>query len=221
MAKSKIIKELAKSQVDLESIMKQLKILLLDLGKDDYIEWINHELQGYPTNEDLPEYRRCGGVLKGSFLNGWTQCTEISIPLVDDTPDEVRRFTSKVYFTEGISALKQLQSGSGMITVSMPGDVLPYIQKYSAVSMTCLFSAKVEVSEIAVTRILSIIENKVMDILLLLEKEFGCLDDLDLNISGTSDMDIEKVKSDISLIIYDKHIELGNNNTIKNSDIIT
>ncbi len=219
MAKSKMLKEFAQNKIDLESLLKQLKLLLTDLGKEDLIEWVNYEIEGYPNDDKLPEYRKYPGILKGTFLNYNTQCKNVPIPLKPDTPDVVKEHTRNVFFREGVSALGKLKDSSGSVYMSIPGDLLLPIQKYSAVSMTYLMSAGIEVSDTVPYSILSTIENKAMDILLLLEKEFGCLDDLSIDLSQTDNQEIDRIAKSITVVIYDNHIEIGDQNTIKNSTL--
>lgn len=217
MAKSELIKDFARNKLDLESALKQLKLLLIDLNKQELVDWVNYELQGYPENVELPSYRLYGGNLKGTFLNYNTKCSNVPIPLRNDIPEVIKECTEKVHFRESISSLKRLQSADGRVNLSIPGNLLPSIQGCAAVSMTYLMSACIEVSDIAVTEIISTVENKIMDILIALEAEFGVLDSLDIDLSGTKDKDIEKTRQIICNIIYDNHIEIGNNNKIKDS----
>ena len=217
MAKSELIKDLARNKIDLESALKQLKLLLIDLNKKELVNWVDYELQGYPDDVELPTYRLYSGSLKGTFLNYHTQCSNGPIPLKSDTPEVIKEYTEKVQFRESISSLKRLQSAEGRVQLSIPGNLLPSIQGCAAVSMTYLMSACIEVSDITVTEIISTVENKILDIFIALEDEFGVLDDLDIDLSNSKDRDIKKTQQIIYNIIYDNHIEIGNNNKIKNS----
>lgn len=217
MAKSRIIKELAKNEIELVSVLKQLKLILVDLNKPELVKWVNSELQGYNEISEVPDYRCYTGNLRGTFLNYRVKCNNTPIVLRNDIPDEIKEYVEKVRFREGVNSLKQLQSSKGKITFSLPGNILPYIQKYAAVSMTYLVSAYIEISDIAITNILSNVENKVMDILIVLENEFGPLDDLDIDVQSIEKAKVDKMKNIIINIIYDKHIEIGDNNKIKDS----
>jgi len=217
MVKSKLIKDFARNTIDLESALKQLKLLLVDLNKKELVDWVNYELQGYPENVEIPSYRTHSGSLKGTFLNFNTQCKNVPIPLKTDTPGEIKEYTEKVRFKESISSLKRLQLGKGQVELSLPGNLLPSIQMCSAVSMTYLMSASIQISDIAITEILSTVENKIMDIFIALEEEFGPLDNLEIDLSNSDDNDIQKTQKIIYNIIYDNHIEIGDNNKIKNS----
>ena len=64
------------------------------------------------------------------------------------------------------------------------------------------------------------IESKLLDILYFLEKQFGNLDDLDIDIESKSDEELERIINHIYVMIYnDNSVTLGNNNKIKDSNI--
>ena len=60
-----------------------------------------------------------------------------------------------------------------------------------------------------------------METLLFLEKEFGCLDNLDIDISSKNEVEIKSIVYQIQVNLYDNSISIGDNNKIKNSDILT
>ena len=60
-----------------------------------------------------------------------------------------------------------------------------------------------------------------MDTLLLLENEFGNLDDLEIDISSKTPNERDTIIQKIYITLYDNSISIGDNNKIKNSDIIT
>ena len=63
-------------------------------------------------------------------------------------------------------------------------------------------SARVEVSTHNLSNIISIIENRLLDSLLLLEKEFGNLDNLDIDTSGKSSSEIEEIANKITVLVF-------------------
>lgn len=87
-------------------------------------------------------------------------------------------------------------------------------------SMTALLGAHVNVSSAAIPRIFSEVDNKVLDILMLLEKEFGNLDDLDIDLSEKSEQEVKDIQKQIIVYIYnDNSISIGNDNQIEESVI--
>ena len=81
-------------------------------------------------------------------------------------------------------------------------------------------SARVVVSEHIISNIFSTIENKLLDLLLILEKEFGSLDELDIDITTKSEEEIKDINNRILVLIYnDNSVSMGDGNKIKESTI--
>ena len=59
-----------------------------------------------------------------------------------------------------------------------------------------------------------------LDVLLLLEKEFGNLDDLDIDLTSKSNDEIQNIASNIMILLYnDNSIVVGDNNRMKDTSI--
>lgn len=68
----------------------------------------------------------------------------------------------------------------------------------------------------------SFFENRLLDALLLLEKEFGILDDLDIDTTVKSPEEIQTIARQIYVIVYnDQSVHIGDGNRIKDTDIST
>lgn len=79
---------------------------------------------------------------------------------------------------------------------------------------------RVEVGNQVIDNVLSNIESRLIDVLVNLEREFGLLDDLDIDTSEKNLADIEKITNRIEVIMYtDNSINIGDGNTIKSSEI--
>lgn len=220
MAKSQIIKELASGKVTIDIALKQLKVLLSEFHRPELLKWANSELQGYNDKEQLPDYRIIVGNLLGNFLNYRTKCTSVGIPLRSDAPETLVEMCTKVNIYDSISALQILLNKDQEFGLQINSSFLPYIQQYSAISMTALLSASVEISQTQVRNIFSYVENKVLDIMLLLEEEFGNLDDLDVDLLSKPEEKIREIEDKIFVIIYeDNSITIGDNNKMKNTSI--
>ena len=86
--------------------------------------------------------------------------------------------------------------------------------------MTALLNATVEFSQTQVKNVFSRVENAVLDVLLLLEKEFGNLDDLDIDLTSKSNDEIQNIASNIMILLYnDNSIAIGDNNRMKDTSI--
>ena len=206
--------------MSVEIALKQLKVLLAEFDKPEMLKWVNAELQGYDDTDALPEYRVIVGNLVGNFLNYYTKCTHISIPLKSDAPKELVEMCSQVRLYDSLSALRALTETDREFGRQINASLLPYVQQFSAISMTALLNATVEFSQTQVKNVFSRVENAVLDVLLLLEKEFGNLDDLDIDLTSKSNDEIQNIASNIMILLYnDNSIVIGDNNRMKDTSI--
>ena len=227
MAKSKIIKDLANSTVDTMTALKRAKVLFSELGNQDLLNWVNYEISGYPADVDLPDYRIERGHLKGSFVRGTmrahVKATDISLPL-GRMPQDLKDDILNVSFRESIGGLKQLSDGNttGQLVKTIPAECFHMIAKYNNDPFMNIISARVIVGVQCVADILAAIENRLLDALLLLEREFGNLDDLDLDATQKSPEEIQNIVNQVYIIVYnDSSISIGDGNKIKGSSITT
>ena len=101
--------------------------------------------------------------------------------------------------------------GSGKFWVYPEIKRLPYMN---------IISARVVIGSQFVQNIFSVIENKLLDIFMILEKEFGNLDSLDIDVSGKSEEELHKISEKMVVVIYnDNRVTVGNGNKIKDSNI--
>lgn len=219
---------MANNTVELATCLKRAKVLLVDLDDVDIIDWINHELSGYSDADELPQYRMVKGSLKGSYYKGslasHTQWNNVSIPL-GKMPKDFQDSLLTISFTDGVSALSTMYNSchESNHSVSKPisADLFPYIANWNDDLYMIFTSLRVEVGSQILQNIISTVESKLLDILIELEKTFGNLDDLDIDIESKNADEIKMLKDNITIIINnnDNHIEIGNDNTIRNSDI--
>lgn len=227
MAKSKIILDLANSSVDTMTALKRAKVLLLELGNDKLLEWVNCEIAGYPSDAELPEYRVVQGNLMGSYFKGsmanHMKWNNVSLPL-GKMPNEIRDRILNVSFHEGVDALKKLLESADdeerQLGATLPAEFFPIIAKCNNDPYMNIISARVVIGSQFVQNIFSVIENKLLDIFMILEKEFGNLDSLDIDVSGKSEEELHKISERMVVVIYnDNRVTVGNGNKIKDSNI--
>lgn len=229
MAKSKIIKDMANSAIDINTALKRAKVLFSELNNNELLHWVENELVGYKKYEDLPDYRKLEGDIFGSYIVGssyrFMRYTNASIPL-GNMPKETKNAILTVCIFDGVEALKDLAlqttTKEGPLAKNINADVLGVINKYIKNPFMKIDSAYVNIGSHSIINIISIIENRLLDALLLLEKEFGCLDELDLSNSNKTDYEINEIAQKIAVIIYnDNSIKIGDGNKISHSDIIS
>ena len=83
-------------------------------------------------------------------------------------------------------------------------------------------SVEIRLSMPQILNIFPKVENKLLDILMYLEKQFGNLDELDIDVDSKSKQEIKEITNHIYVMIYnDQSITIGDKNKIKNSNIIS
>lgn len=229
MAKSKIIKDLANGSVDLHTSLKRTKILLEELGNPELLRWVNNEIEGYLDNDQLPSYRIINGQLYGSY-NIYTASNFISYedtPMrLGNIPEDIRVDILTKNVIEGIMPLTNIlsdleKSGKPYLIKFIPADCYQYLAKAYNDHIE-IVAAYVHLNMTEIYSIFSTVENKLLDILCYLEKQFGQLDALDININEKSENDLTTIVNIVGDFIYTNNkITIGDNNKIKNSQIVS
>lgn len=223
MAKSKIIKDLANGEVNLYTALKRTKVLLQDLNNDEILKWVNYEIEGYPDDANLPDYRIVPGQLYGSYIKGsmTRYMTYKNVPLpLGKMKEEDKRLFSTVSISSGVETIKEMVKDDTKISTPIPPDLFAYIALSNNDPYMILSSAYVKASKPQINDICLKVESKLLDILSLLEKEFGNLDELDIDVDNKTEEELEEICNKLQIIIYnDKSVTIGNNNRIKDSTI--
>ena len=136
MAKSRIIKELANGSIDTLTALKRAKVLLSELKDDELLFWINNEIEGYPPEVSIPDYRKCIGGLMGSYTLGvfskFISYKNVTIPL-GNMSDEDKEKILCIELREGIDSLRELYENSKshdfQLGKTIPADLYPYLVK--------------------------------------------------------------------------------------------
>lgn len=216
MSRSKIIKDLATGKVDMFTAMKILKILLLDFPKPEIEKWVNCELNGYLKTDHLPNYRKFNGDIKADFFVGYTHFTGTRIP-INQFPVDIRKSLVECTIYDSLSSILSIKD---MKEHHFAKIIQPEFYKALSKGTTIdsITSAMVYAPNTAPTEILATVENRLLDIFCLLEKEFGNLDELDIDLASKSSEQIEDIGIKIvNIISVDNSVSVGNDNNISDS----
>lgn len=216
--RSKIIVEIANGSKKLTDALFELKILLSDLGSLEVVSWIDSELKGYETDEKIPEYRKFGGVLCGnieqSVLGSIVQ-RKMAIPIKVDRLDFRRR-----YLRENITEIENYaeEKEQGEITIPVDIRIANQIAALKLNEFTQIVSAWFKIPPSTYTTIINAVRSKILDILIMLEKKYGNLDDYTIDF-GKEDERVEVSQLVVNIIHNDNSISIGDNNKISKSEI--
>ena len=111
-------KDVTSSKCDILTTLRKAHLIASKLKLIEFDQWISYELNGYSTNDLVPEYRTVRGVLKGLHpYHGW-------IPVVIPNPELEKAICEKKLY-QPISELISLtdsSSNNGLILI-LPGDM--------------------------------------------------------------------------------------------------
>jgi hypothetical protein len=107
-------------------LLRRCQLLAARAGIPELGDWVRHELNGYPVEVPLPEYRIAAGVAKGHFLGPFGSGIRNAILPANNLPEEYRDWARKAYLRQPIAALEDVlrQDKRGTLSVVWPGDLI-------------------------------------------------------------------------------------------------
>lgn len=215
MAKSKIIKELANNEISLEVALNRLLIIASDIENDELAQWAENELNGYTNESELPTYR----IIKNSRfiysgINGRFKVENAPLPVAEMMGTKIDELTFNVL--DGVRALSELVVGNyeyGRDLTAMARTI------HEQTGIYCT-SIKQIAPQNAIENIISAIKSKLLKVLIKLDKEYGCLDELDIDITQKNPGEVRAINTIINKYIFeDRSIRIGDKNRIESTDI--
>ena len=171
MAKSQIIKDLANGSIDTQTALKRTKVLLQEFDDERLLEWVNYEIEGYPDDVEVPEYRRISGQSFCSYIKGTMSrfLKYSNVPLsLGNMPENERELFYYANMRESIGALKgtihEYERKGTSIGRIIPAEYYPYIAKCNNDMGMVIQSAEIQINMPQILNILQKVENKIHDI---------------------------------------------------------
>lgn len=221
MAKSKIIKELVNEEITIEKALKRILLLANDIENEDLKMWVEKELNGYESGDDIPEYRIINSMnLIYSGINGGFQVTRSPLPMTylsSESYDSIKAI--KIFEPIG-SIQDKANNKEGTLQMDrtyLAGEI--YNNTFDGlIGIQCMSISQVfDRSQFA--NIIKKVNLKALNILMRLEKEFGNLDELDIE---TKDIDtMENLSKDLKVVLYEDNSVHYEKSKVKNSPIVT
>lgn len=112
-----IIDLLADENGSLNAALLKTKVLMHTIGHAELVEWVNDELNGYPKDKPVPDYRVVGGTVTGNIQNAVQIQMNLSLP-THHLPEKLRSWLEKHELRESMSVLQE------MAIVTTPGTSL-------------------------------------------------------------------------------------------------
>lgn len=220
MAKSKVIKELANNEITLEVALSRLLVIASDIGNDELAKWAENELNGYSSGNAVPSYRIAKNTLiRYSGINGRFKVTNAPLPLQNMFSGKDKEMFY-MNLSEGIKTIQDFvkdTSGKqyGNDITNMAGII------YEMSGIQC-YSIQQIIPENAFTNVLNAVKTILVKIFIKLDKEYGSLDNLDIDTTDKTPDQIKQINTTINNYIYtDNSVTIGDKNKIEDSSMIS
>jgi hypothetical protein len=161
----------------LPDILRKCLLLGHELKNDRLKAWANAELDGYASEEDLPDYRIVPSPAKGNFIGPlYAQLNGHMIPPIV-LEERHRGFAETVYLMESVSAyadiIKHIDPTKGCLMFEWPANMVVYYQsKIMQNGFTCL-NAWQEIPSGVIVGVLDIVRNRTLSMALQIKDEVG------------------------------------------------
>jgi hypothetical protein len=190
--------------ISLAVVLRKCKILATRLKHEPFKKWVEQELNGYDSREDLPEYRIIHGVgsfghFAGPFGSG-LQNAPIPPRCI---PEEFREWIEKIEMFEGVSTYEDYTREEA-VRIQWPPDLTALVGLRIYQNMNCLQAWKL-LPRGTVVGLLDTIRNRVLSFALEIEEIAPDAGDVAPGVRPLSEQRVSQV--------FNSYI-LGGNNTI-------
>ncbi|EKS7554397.1 hypothetical protein ACE2NF_003362 [Salmonella enterica] len=157
--------------IDLPSLLRKCKVLASRLGNQEFKQWINFELNGYPDQSNLPDYRVFDVEVRGYFTGSFHRVLNNANVPPSCILKELREALFTCRMNTPVAALVSLTKNSdGIAQEPWNADVTAYVGRQIIQDMNCLRAWKV-IPVNLLASILDVIRTKILDFALEIEAE--------------------------------------------------
>lgn len=196
MVRSKIIKNILGNDKSITASLQEFLVLVNELDNSKLNRWIKNELEGYYCNDELPDYRKnLPYRIIYSGINGRMQMTNQPLPL--NAFGENSKEIASVNFC-GNSILELENNKDGLL-----GRDLSSFSKlvFKETGIAC-YKIEMIFGKNVSDLIISNVKTKILESLLILEKEYGNLDSFYIDYEEFSEEKSTLVNNKIETIIF-------------------
>ena len=160
------------SNVNLAAVLRKCKLLAARLGNPEFKQWVENELSGYPSVDDLPDYRvlqvNSKGHFSGPFQSGLRNA-DIPLSCIDK---KFHRNLKVSYLNQPIAAMESLVTDASGGTLQEPWnpDLVAYVGQNIYQGMNCMQAWKV-IPVSSIIAALDAVRNRILNFVLEIESE--------------------------------------------------
>lgn len=114
-----IIDLLADENASLNAALLKTKVLMHTIGHAELAEWVNDELNGYPKEKPVPDYRVVGGRVAGNIQNAVMIQANVNLPTYH-LPKNLKSWLENHELREAMSVLQDMANAKPGGSLHMP-----------------------------------------------------------------------------------------------------
>jgi hypothetical protein len=160
--------------VSLTVVLRKLKVLAYRLDNAKLSEWVEAELNGYPSAETVPPYRRFPTEVRGDFVGIAWKGSGMPIGRAQVPEGDVRDFLFTAVLTDGVAEYEQLLQTSGQgdkdLGIPWPQEMVALLADRVYTNMRCISAHRI-LTRAALAGVLDSVRNRALAFVLELEKE--------------------------------------------------
>ncbi|MFY0482436.1 hypothetical protein ACI6PS_07495 [Flavobacterium sp. PLA-1-15] len=215
-----IINELTDTESSLASSLLKIKVLGVRLNNQELVNWTNNEIEGYTDGSPLPIYRKYSCNVVGNIQNGNWNLTNHFLPL-DGFDSDLKEKIETFELYHSLSGMEKLlaDKSTDRLYNSLPLQLHQYFSRQlqkNGNHNAHVYEAWRELGKGGLEQAISIIRNKALDLMLMLEQEFGYEIEYDKLISSKTEANkiIYNVLNNIYTLGSQNIINTGNNSNL-------
>lgn len=125
---NEIVELLSSDTPNLNNALFKTKVLLHKLGEKDLVHWVNGELNGYQSIENLPEYRIQTVTILANISNSAWRYSSQPLPL-SHLDKKIRKNLETAYLTQSIAVLESYAKDESDLSIQIPPEFYPMLAK--------------------------------------------------------------------------------------------
>ena len=201
---NEIIDALSSQSGSLTDALLKTKVLLHKIGHQELVEWVNNELNGYSSNDNLPEYRILPAQVLVNASNMAYQITSHPIPLGHLTKEQ-RESVETAKMHESLAVLEKLvEKSGGHLQASIPMEANGILGRGLS-NGYIIQRAWCEIGQASVAQIFVQVRSRLLDFILGLQDQLG---------DNVSEQEIKQKADSFDASSLFNNAIFGNNTTI-------
>ena len=161
----------SESQVSISTVLLKAKILAARLKNPEFAEWVECELNGYPTSKDvLPPYRILPVEAHGLFRSRTGLWWNDAPIMTSFLPDSVKVWGETTYIRQPIAAVVSAAASAGELQVEWPQEIAVRFGAKGYNGFECLRAWQI-VSPHSLIAIVDTVRSRLLDFSLEIEAE--------------------------------------------------